>query len=146
MRINRTIIAAAGAAVVAVSFGTAAQAGACRDPWITQAIREVTGREPNGNYESGECAYTQYGGGRWNSYGELKGYVQQKLRPTISLGPQPGGSVQYRTAKVPNAVFATLPKRYTSGGITEVQYQGRWWRLVGPDGASMKLVGPDGGS
>ena len=51
---------------------------------MSRAIREVTtdmrrGREANGRHESGECNIHLYGG-RWSSYGELKGYVIAVLR------------------------------------------------------------------
>lgn len=146
MRIREMFVGAGAAVAVALVLAPAAQAGVCRDPWITQAVREVTGREPNGDWESGECTYTQYGGGRWHSYPELKGYVQQKLQPTFSIGPQPGGNVHYRTVNVPNGVYAGLQKRRLLNGSTEVLYQGAWWRLVGPDGGTMKLIGNDAGS
>jgi hypothetical protein len=78
-RLAACAAAVAAALVATFAVSAPAMAGQCRDPWITQAIHEVTGRWPNGDYESGECTYTQYGGGHWNSYAELKGYVQQRL-------------------------------------------------------------------
>ena len=102
---------------------TPAFAGSCRDPWITQAIQEVTRRQPNGSYESGECTYTQYGGGHWNSYAELKGYVQQRL----------GGAPQL----APGA-------RYYPGGGSSGSYYGGGAGVISRDGAG--LITNDGGS
>ncbi|HEX8210508.1 MAG TPA: hypothetical protein VF584_10065 [Longimicrobium sp.] len=83
--IRHTIFASAVAvAALAAAAPAAAQNGPCRDPWVSRAIREVTaemrrGREANGRHESGECNIHLYGG-RWSSYGELKGYVSAVLR------------------------------------------------------------------
>lgn len=82
---HRTLLFAAAAAGLAwTAAPAAAQSGPCRDPWINQAIREVTraqGREraPNGRYESGECNIHLYGAS-WSSYNELKGYVTSVFR------------------------------------------------------------------
>lgn len=51
--------------------------GKCRDPWVTQAIGEVTGRTPFGDGEEGECRYTLYGGGHWSDYPDLLRKVKQ---------------------------------------------------------------------
>ena len=66
----------------------------CRDPWVSQAVREVAGREPYGSGEIGECNIQLYGA-RWGSYDELKGYVRQ-ARDTMArhkLSFRPGGNV-----------------------------------------------------
>ena len=122
-----------GAAIV-LAAGPAA-AGQCRDPWITQAIHEVTGRWPNGDYESGECTYTQYGGGHWNSYGELKGYVQQRLGARYSFG---GGA--------PNTVALSSLPSTMYGGQRYVAYQGRWWRVVPIGNGAYRIISNDGAS
>jgi hypothetical protein len=113
-------------------------AGQCRDPWITQAIHEVTGRWPNGDYESGECAYTQYGGGRWNSYAQLKGYVQQRLGSSYSINRNDFPAISY-------GQFNALPKR-SVGGSTYALYNGHWMRLITDNGGAMRLITSDGAS
>ncbi len=118
---NRKTTAALAASTIALAgialASTPAFAGSCRDPWVTQAITEVTHRQPNGSYESGECTYTQYGGGHWNSYAELKGYVQQRLGGAPQLAP---GS------------------RYNPGGPSSGSYYGRGGTngLITHDGAT----------
>jgi hypothetical protein len=62
--------------VVVGAAATPAFAGECRDPWVTQAIREVTKRDPVGAGETGECRYTRYGGGQWSSYPDLVAKVR----------------------------------------------------------------------
>ena len=83
--VRHTIFASAAVvAALTAAAPAAAQSGPCRDPWVSRAVREVTaemrrGREANGRHESGECNIHLYGG-RWSSYGELKGYVGAVLR------------------------------------------------------------------
>lgn len=123
---------ALGAALIALAEPAAA--GQCRDPWITQAIREVTGRWPSGDYESGECTYTQYGGGHWNSYAQLKGYVQQRLGSRYSFG---GGPATVALSSLPSTM---------SNGQRYVAYQGRWWRVQPLGNGAYRLISNDGGS
>ncbi len=84
-------IIAATTFVATLGLSTAASAGTCRDPWITEIIKEVTGREPNGSYESGECTYTQYRGGSWNSKEQLRAAIQAKFPLRVPAGLS-GGS------------------------------------------------------
>jgi hypothetical protein len=56
----------------------AAQAGECRDPIVTQAIREVTGTAPRGAGETLDCNAQNYNNGHWTSYAELLGFVRAK--------------------------------------------------------------------
>jgi hypothetical protein len=84
--------------------GVDAFAGNCRDPWVTKAVTQVTGRAPNGAGEDGECSIKRYGGGKWTSYEDLVGKVRTafgkssltsaaKSPPSAALGQplkQPG--------------------------------------------------------
>jgi hypothetical protein len=68
-----------------------AQQGQCRDAWVTQAVREVTGRAPNGSGDSGECNFRNYGGGQWSSYPDLVNKVRAHFAsttPTPAAAPQ----------------------------------------------------------
>lgn len=65
----------------------AAPNGICRDPWVTQAIKEVTGRSPNGTGDTGECNYMLYGHGQWNSYDDLKAKVRAALNQASAQAP-----------------------------------------------------------
>ena len=73
-----------GAAIAVVAFGMLGagqvMAGTCRDPWVTQAVRQVTGHTPNGSYESGDCNIHNYGGGHWSSYPDLLNKVRAHFR------------------------------------------------------------------
>lgn len=64
---------------------TSAQAqqkqGDCNDVWVTQAIREVMARDPNGIANSGECMTSNYGGGSWSNYEDLKTKVRAYFHP-----------------------------------------------------------------
>jgi hypothetical protein len=148
--VRRFVLVAAQAALLSALAATAAQAGNCRDPWITQAIKEVTGREPNGAGESGECTYTQYNGGSWNSYAQLKAAVEGKLRPRplINLNDQTfAGSGQ--TVRV---APGTVQQYRVFNGKHQFLANGKWFYLVGNDGGTLigndsaGLVGNDGAS
>ena len=126
-----------------VGLGAAgtANAGQCRDPWITQAIHEVTGRWPNGDYESGECTYTQYGGGHWRSYAELKGYVQSRLGGrglTLNPNTYPKTGVQ----------LSSLTTGHIRGSSSVYyMYNSRWYYLaqvIAQGGGN--IVSNDGGT
>ncbi|MBW4625390.1 MAG: hypothetical protein KME49_07775 [Brasilonema octagenarum HA4186-MV1] len=43
----------------------------CRDPWVTKAVSQVTGRPPKGQDDRGECNIRLYGNGYWSSYEDL---------------------------------------------------------------------------
>lgn len=148
---RKTTMLIACAATFATLSAAPAFAGQCRDPWITQAIREVTGREPNGSNETGECTYTQYGGGRWSSYPQLKGYVQNKFRPslpTANLGSN-SFATQGQTVRIPPSQVQQY--RYV-GSQRQFLYNGKWYALIGNDGSTLigndvgGLVGNDGAS
>lgn len=140
---SKSSLAFCVAASAAFGFLTpaAAQAGQCRDPWITQAIHEVTGRWPNADYESGECQYTQYGGGHWGSYAELKGYVQARLGgPSLGRPSFPASGQALSLS-----AFNALPKQ-TRGGQNYVFYNGQWAQILVNGGGSMRLLNQDGSS
>jgi hypothetical protein len=147
MKYSLKLILSAAVLVGTATLGSApAFAQQCRDPWITQAIREVTGRAPQGSGESGECTYTQYGGGRWGSYAELKGYVQARLGrslPTIPPDFLTGGSHQAAPGqvRVPQSQAAQMR---SLNGRQQFLFQGKWYNLIGMDGAT--LIGMDGGT
>ena len=58
-----------------------AASGTCHDPWVTSAVKQVTGRAPNGSGVSGECDINRYGGGHWSSYLDLVSKVQAVFHP-----------------------------------------------------------------
>ena len=66
---------AVASSAAALALATPAEAQGCTDAWVTQTIREVYQRAPNGSGNSGECNVNRYGGGKWNSYDQLKRYV-----------------------------------------------------------------------
>ncbi len=116
-----------------------AQAGTCRDPWVDQAIREVTGREPNGNYESGDCNVRNFNNASWNSYVELKRYVRGYFaRPAVVTAPTLATS----------GVRPTLNTSYNPQLATSVSGN----RLIGDGGGTLRrdaygnLIGDGGGT
>jgi hypothetical protein len=151
---GRNILVAFGAASILGLYATPAEAGKCRDAWITSAIWQVAGREPNGDYESGECTYTQYGGGRWSSYAELKGYVEAKLKPKPAP-PAFGGSLRSFSTDNPTFANSQASSIRINKGFVQMwaqddrgrylfKYDNKWWLyggLVGNDGAS--IIGND---
>lgn len=78
-------------ATAATAFAVPALAGQCRDPWVTQAVRQVQGREPSGQGELGECNIMLYGNGRWSSYQDLLAKVQARY-PRMQSGGGIAGS------------------------------------------------------
>ena len=64
------------AVFILVLAGGRAQAGQCKDQWVTNAITQVTGNSPADSGQSGVCNIYNFNGGRWNSYNELVNYVQ----------------------------------------------------------------------
>ena len=74
---RKTAIMLSAMAVLTMSLAGSAQAGQCRDPWVTQAIQQVSGHAPTGNYETGDCNIRNFNNGSWGSYPELLGYVQK---------------------------------------------------------------------
>lgn len=111
-------IVAALAAVAAGAFAAPAFAQ-CRDPWVSQAVREVQGRPANGTGELGECNIKLYGNGVWSSYPDLLSKVRARY-------PRMGGT---GAVNQPRPGFAPG----VNGG-----------KLIGQDGGS--LIGNDAGS
>ncbi len=72
--------------LLVATFDVTTASAQCRDPWINQAYQEVAGRAPIGMKNTGECAIWLYNNGSWNSYPELKGYVQQFRTSSIATG------------------------------------------------------------
>lgn len=57
----------------------------CSDPWVDEAIRQVTaGGIPMGCGNCGACNIQLYNGGLWHSYAELLRYVDEALRAMSS--------------------------------------------------------------
>ena len=128
------LLAAAG-----LAWSAPAQSGPCRDPWINQAIREVTraqGREraPNGRHESGECNIHLYGAS-WSSYGELKGYVSNVMRildqNDVVLGADGSLSLHddYQNVHATaSQVRVVAPRGTTDGAGNRASGDGTQWR------------------
>lgn len=138
MSVQRTYLLAAALAAGMTLTAGAASAGQCRDPWVTQAITEVTGRAPTGNYESGDCTYTQYNGGHWNSYAQLKGAVAGRLGGGSSLAFNGSGAMSQST-------FNSLPKQ-TYNGQRFALYNGKWMKIVASGAGNWNLISNDGAS
>ena len=129
---NMTLALGAATTLLGLLAAAPALAGQCRDPWITQAVHEVTGRWPNGDYESGECTYTQYGGGHWNSYAQLKGYVQARLSPPLFYTPS-------ADLRLSSSQVRSLPTTSVAGVGTVYVISGKYYKLISSDSASMTL-------
>lgn len=70
-----------------------ASAGNCKDPWVTQAVKEVLKRSPNGSGNTGECDIQRYGNGHWSSYNDLVSKVRAANGFGIAQGSvRPGGA------------------------------------------------------
>lgn len=80
------LLAAAVSALAAPAFAQ------CRDPWVSQAVREVQGRPANGSGELGECNIKLYGNGSWSSYPDLLNKVRARY-PRMGGGAPGAASV-----------------------------------------------------
>jgi hypothetical protein len=109
-------------------------AGVCKDPWITQAFKEVKGSGPAGWGLTNECTIKLYNNGSWSSYNQLRDAVRayhNSIRVTpILFVPVYKPGVNTTTDKNAVAVIAI------EGLAARLQA-----RLVGNDGAS--LIGND---
>jgi hypothetical protein len=82
--------------LAALALSTTASAGQCRDPWVTQAITQLTGHAPRGSGESLDCNIKLYGNGSWSSYPDLLNKVRASYRdpapaaaPAVAAGARP---------------------------------------------------------
>ncbi len=131
MSIKKTTALMGLTILTVLAVAAAAQAGTCRDPWVDQAIREVTGREPNGNYESGDCNVRNFNNASWNSYVELKRYVRGYFaRPAPVTAP----------TLAPSGVRPNLNSSYNPQLATSVNGS----PLIGNAGGT--LIGDGGGT
>lgn len=117
----------------------------CRDPWITQAVYQLYRRLPVANSPTTEeCDITHYGGGHWNTYGQLVGYIRNRVGHTsiyssnLSLAP----SRQDFMTSVAGSRFNGLPQR-NSYGYREVYLNGAWYVIAAGGG---NLVSTNGGN
>ena len=107
-------------------------AGNCRDPWVTQAIRQVTGHSPTGSGDSGDCSVYRYGNGHWSSYADLvnkvrSGYpgatasaVNGTARPGYQARPMiPNSSLANRRAGIVSTAGGNVIGNNRSGLISQ---------------------------
>ncbi len=105
MMTRKTALFLGALALMTLTVANNAQAGQCRDPWVTQAIQQVTGRAPTGNHESGDCNIKNFNNGHWNSYPELVGYVQKYSRGNSAM---PNASALAGNANRPSVAAGNL--------------------------------------
>jgi hypothetical protein len=82
---RRCIVLAAVVAFALVPAAAEAQTGVCRDPWVTELVKEIARREPRGSGESGECNVNLYGAS-WGSKDDLRAKVRQTFNAMRSAG------------------------------------------------------------
>ena len=87
-------------ALAGVLAASAVQAQ-CRDAWLTEAIRSVHNRVPNGAGEAGECNIKLYNNGSWASKNELIGHVRAVNSALYKE------RVNFGVFKLPNNTFQT---------------------------------------
>ena len=86
-------LALVAAVVLAALPATArAQTGTCRDPWVTELVKEVARRAPRGSGDSGECNINLYGAS-WSSKDDLRAKVRQ------SFGAMQNAGVSFETTQ-----------------------------------------------
>lgn len=78
--------------------------GVCRDPWVTKAVSQVTGKPPKGQDDRGECNIRLYGNGRWSSYEDLVKKVKEafaSFTPEVCRDPWVTKAVSQVTGRPP---------------------------------------------
>ena len=118
------------------------------DPWIIDIYKKVYGRSPN----AAELRISNYNNGRWSSYEELKGYIQQyqnSLRANNIRRERPGapgnGSGLGGNVIAPGGANVVSPgggNVVSPGGANVVSPGGA--NVVSPGGAN--VVSPGGGN
>jgi len=104
--------------VVAAALVFAAVASAqCRDPWVSQAVQQVLGRNASGSADSGECAPANYGGGQWSSFPDLVEKVATHFQ--VCRDPWIRAAVQQVTGRAPQG-YADY------GECSPSNYTGTW--------------------
>lgn len=84
----KTFAVPAIACALAGSIFSVSGWAACADPWVTKAVKQVTGRDAQGSGNSGQCNISLYGGGHWSNYNDLVGKVTVALRPAPPVAAQ----------------------------------------------------------
>ena len=103
MRKNDVWKTAAGGMFVGAFLCSAhAQTATCKDPWITQAYRELYNRMPVGTAVTGDCDITHYGNGHWSSYQDLKNKVAAH-NAAYARPVAPSSATQYAPLMRPNS-------------------------------------------
>lgn len=111
-----------------LALAGAANAGTCQDPWVTQAVTEVTKRAPNGSGSSGECDIKRYGGGRWSSYPDLVSKVKVAFGTSAPSAPSAGSCKDPWVTQAVTEVMKRAPKGSgTSGECDIYRYGGGRW-------------------
>jgi hypothetical protein len=77
MRFMKTALL--GCAMVLTAGSAMGQAGKCRDPWVTEEVRNYQRRPPIGSADTAECNPRLYGS-NWGSQSQLKGQVAQTFQ------------------------------------------------------------------
>ena len=99
-----------------------AQAGVCKDPWITQAFHQMYQRAPIGSGTTGECDITRYGNGHWTSYQDLMTKIAIHGTGThampASAGTQPTITTAAPTGVAGNVSRPVTPVRQPSAVVT----------------------------
>ena len=125
-------------AAATVAMAGAAQAGNCRDPWVTRAVTQVTGHAPNGSYESGDCSITNYGGGHWSSYPDLVNKVRahfgmQSSANGVCHDPWVTSAIKQVMGRAPNGSG-------NSGECNIYRYGGGHWSSYGDLVSKVKIA------
>lgn len=77
--------------------------GVCKDPWVTRAVRQVTGKPPRGQDDRGECNIRLYGS-HWSSYEDLVKKVKEafaSFTPGVCRDPWVTDAVKEVTKRPP---------------------------------------------
>lgn len=105
--------------LAALALSTTASAGQCRDPWVTQAITQLTGHAPRGSGESLDCNIKLYGNGSWSSYPDLVNKVRASYRDPAPSSAAPAVAAGARPAIAGGAGGSSLVARGGAGIVAQ---------------------------
>ena len=134
----------AGGLLAICATASHAQAGVCKDPWITQAFHQLYNRAPAGSGATGECDITRSGNGHWSSYQDLEQKIEARNGTPHAAAPL---AIQPRLAPQQRPATTVSPALLSPGGAFSPENPNR---PLQPNGVisdnGLGLVGASGGT
>jgi hypothetical protein len=148
MRGNMKLAVAAGAVLLIAGYAAPAQAGECRDPWVSQVVRKYSG-EPSGPGDP-RCNISNYNNGRWGNFGELDAAARRYFTSFSGMTGSTIMSLGSGRIRVSTSYLSGLQSVRLIGSMDRgYRINGDLYRLISNDGSSVvleKIVAQGGGN